>query len=285
MSASHKSKSQGMAAGLYVVATPIGNLGDMTLRAIDTLRNCDQILCEDTRVTARLLSHLGIKQPLLSCHDHNEASRIDEVIGAIQDGKKLVLVSDAGTPLISDPGYKLVAAVRAAGLPVFTIPGASSIIAALSICGLPTDRFTFVGFLPAKSTARKAALRELDALSGTIVWLESASRLTDCLSDAVEIFGQREVAVARELTKLFEEVKRGTLHEVMKYYEEHPPKGEVVVVLAPKPEAVFDDKDIDGLLMEALKNSGVKQASNTVAQQTGRSKSDLYQRALELKKK
>lgn len=284
MSASHKSKSQGLIAGLYVVATPIGNLGDITLRAIDILAACDQILCEDTRVTAKLLSHLNLKKPLLSCHDHNESERIEGVIAAIGDGKKLVLVSDAGTPLISDPGYKLVAAVREAGLPVFTVPGASSIIAALSICGLPTDRFTFIGFLPPKSAARKTVLRELGALSGTIVWLESAPRLTDCLHDAAEILGTREVAVARELTKLYEEVKRGTLHEVMAHYEAHPPKGEVVVVLGPKPDAVFDDAQIDAMLIEALKASGVKRASNAVAEHTGRSKSDMYQRALELKK-
>ncbi len=283
MSATHKSKSQAMQAGLYVVATPIGNLGDITLRAIDTLRDCDQILCEDTRVTAKLLSHLNIKKPLLSCHDHNESARIEEVIAAIGDGKKLALVSDAGTPLISDPGYKLVAAVREAGLPIFTVPGASSIIAALSICGLPTDRFTFLGFLPPKSAARKSALRELGALSGTIIWLESAPRLTDCLHDAAEILGTRQVAVARELTKLYEEVQRGSLAQVLAHYEAYPPKGEVVVVVGPKADTVFDEAQIDTMLIEALKHNGVKHASNEVAQLTGRSKSDLYQRALELK--
>ena len=220
--------------GLYVAATPIGNLKDITLRVIEALREADLILCEDTRVTGKLLSAHSIKTPMKAYHDHNAARVRPEVLERLENGERICLVSDAGTPLISDPGYKLVREVRDAGLPVFTLPGPSAMVAALSIAGAPTDRFLFAGFLPVKSGARKSELEGLKAVPATLVFYETGPRLAACLGDMAEVLGPRTVAVARELTKLHEEVREGLPGDLAAVYmEERAPKGEIVVVVHP----------------------------------------------------
>ena len=272
------------ASGLYIAATPIGNLADVTLRVIETLRAADLIACEDRRVTARLLARHGITTPTISYHDHNAAKVRPGLIRRLQQGQIIVLVSDAGTPLISDPGYRLVNAAREAAIPVTALPGASSVLAALMITGLPTDRFLFVGFLPVKAGQRRQSLDEIADVRATLVVFESARRMASSLADmAARLGGDRDAAVVRELTKLHEEVRRGRLAELETHYAEAgPPKGEVVIVVAPPLERQVTEADIDAALREALRDDSPSRAAAAVAAAFDIPKRQAYRRALAL---
>ncbi|HYC05871.1 MAG TPA: 16S rRNA (cytidine(1402)-2'-O)-methyltransferase [Azospirillaceae bacterium] len=268
------------------MATPIGNAGDITLRALETLKGAHAVACEDTRVTSKLFARYGIRAPLLQYHEHNAARMRPVILDRVASGETIALVSDAGTPLISDPGYKLVREARERGLPVTHLPGPSAALTALVLSGLPSDRFLFAGFLPNKRGARRTALAELAPVRATLVLFESAQRLEDMLADAAETMPGREVAVTRELTKLFEEVRRGTLAELAEHYAKAgPPKGEVVVVIGPPPEPEEATGDeVDRLLTDALSRLSVKDASAEVAQALGKPRKEVYQRALELQR-
>jgi|SRR5579871_4138394 len=270
-------------AGLYVVATPIGNLRDMTLRALETLAAADLIACEDTRVTRKLTDRYGIATPLTPYHDHNAAEVRPRLLQRIADGAVVALVSDSGTPLISDPGFKLAREARAAGHAVTALPGASSVLAALTVCGLPTDRFLFEGFLPAKETARRARIAEFRLIPATIVLFETGPRLAGALTDLAAALGPREAAICRELTKLHEETRRGDLATLAaEYTAAREPRGEIVIVIAPPFEAPADAADLDQLLQQALAHSSVKDAVGVVAAVTGRPRREVYHRALAL---
>ena len=267
--------------GLYIVATPIGNLGDITLRAIDVLKRCDGVACEDTRVTGKLLKHLGISQPLWRYDDHaGERDRARLV--ASMATRAVALVSDAGTPLVSDPGYALVREARAAGVDVTTIPGACAVVAGLTLSGLPNDRFLFAGFLPNKDKARRDTLDELASVRATLVFYETGPRLVKSLGAIADSYGDRQVAVARELTKLHEECRSGTAQELADWYEAHPPKGEIVLLIGP-PGDESGEYDIDALLRDALETMKSSQAAAAVARSTGADRKVLYARAMELK--
>jgi len=273
-----------LAPGLYITATPIGNAADITLRALNVLKQCDAIVAEDTRVTSRLLSLYGISRPLLVYNDHNARSMRPKLLEKLREGARFAFVSDAGTPLVSDPGHRLVREAREAGLSVFPIPGASAALAALTAAGLPSDRFFFAGFLPAKSGERRTALAALRAVPATLIFFESAQRLGESLADMAEILGPREGAVARELTKLHEEVKRAPLEELAAIYAGAPPKGEIVVLAGPPlPEAAPDPARIDALLRRALPFMPVKAATALIAEATGAARRAVYLRALALK--
>jgi len=280
-------ESARLAPGLYVVATPIGNLRDITLRAIEVLRAADLVLCEDTRVTLKLLDRHNLSPKLFAYHDHNAASVRPRVLEELAKGSAVALVSDAGTPLVSDPGFKLVEAAIAAGHRIFPIPGASAALAALVSAGLPSDRFFFEGFLPPKSGARKTRLAELRAIPATLIFYESGPRLADSLLDMSATLGVRNAAVCRELTKAFEEVRRGSLTELASHYEKAgPPKGEIVVVVSPPgDEAPLDDADIDSKIKAALKKLSLKDASAAIAAETGLPRKEIYARALALAEK
>ncbi|HEY4266010.1 MAG TPA: 16S rRNA (cytidine(1402)-2'-O)-methyltransferase [Micropepsaceae bacterium] len=273
-----------LAPGLYITATPIGNAADITLRALTVLKHCDAIVAEDTRVTSRLLSLYGISRPLFVYNDHNAASMRPKLLSKLRTGARLALVSDAGTPLISDPGHKLVREALEEELPVFPIPGASAVLAGLVCAGLATDRFFFAGFLPSKAGERRSRIAGLKAISATLVFYESAQRLGESLADMTEILGSRDAAVARELTKLHEEVRRGTLGELASHYAGPPPKGEIVLLVGPPAEADAPDSTrIDALLTEALGFMPVKSAASLIAEATGIGRRAVYARALALK--
>ncbi|MCG8694104.1 MAG: 16S rRNA (cytidine(1402)-2'-O)-methyltransferase [Minwuiales bacterium] len=271
-------------AGLYVTATPIGNIGDLTFRAERLLAMADVIACEDTRVTAKLLSRYGITTPTVAYHDHNATKVRPKLLRRLADGQVVALVSDAGTPLISDPGYRLVAEALDAGFHVTTLPGASSLLAALAVAGLPTDRFMFAGFLPPKSAARKRALAELGDIRATLVVMESARRLAASLADMAAVLGDRDAVVARELTKLHEDVRRGTLTALADAYARSgPPKGELVVVIGPPPDRpAATAAEVDAALTAALRTMSVREAVATVAGATGMPRRQVYRRALDL---
>ena len=269
--------------GLYIVATPIGNLGDITLRAIETLRRCDAVACEDTRVTGKLMKHLGLSKPLWRYDDHADLRDRDRLIDSIRT-RAIVLVSDAGTPLVSDPGYRLVNAARAEGLPVTIIPGACAAIAGLTLSGLPNDRFLFAGFLPAKEKARGDMLDDLAAIHTTLVFYETAPRLTKSLAAIQAAMPYREVAVARELTKLHEECRRGLPAGLIAWYEAHPPKGEIVLLVGPPFDHGHEEVDADELLRAALAEAKPSQAAAQVAKATGMDRRKLYSRAMELQR-
>ncbi len=271
-------------SGLYIVATPIGNLSDISARAIQILQAADLIAVEDSRVTGKLLHHLGIKGRMRPYHDHSSDAERLSLVAAARDGV-VALVSDAGTPLISDPGYKLVRDARAAGVPVTTAPGPSAAIAALSICGLPTDRFLFAGFLPSKAKARGDAIAELSTLRATLVFYESGPRLGDCLAALANGLGNREAAVARELTKKFEEVVGGTLETLAKQFADHAPKGEIVVIVGP-PEhsSIHEEGDFETALREALTRLPAAKAAGEIAKRFGIEKNIVYARASAIKK-
>lgn len=273
------------APALYLVATPIGNRGDITLRALWVLQGVDAVLCEDTRVTGALLHAYGIKKPLISCHDHNEAQRAPEILARLERGESFALVSDAGTPLLSDPGFRLVRECRAAGLPVVPVPGASALLTALSGAGLPTDAFFFAGFLPTKTKARREATAALAKVKGTLVFYESPQRLAACLADlAAELGADRRAVVGRELTKLYEDKREGTLGTLAAAYAaEETPKGEIVLLVESGANVPMQDVDIDALLRDALKILSVRDAAASVAAATGRKKGEVYQRALILR--
>jgi 16S rRNA (cytidine1402-2'-O)-methyltransferase len=271
-----------LSPGLYIVATPIGNLGDITLRAITTLRGVAAVACEDTRVTGKLLNHLGIKQRMIRYDDHASTETRDYLL-ALAAEQPLALVSDAGTPLISDPGYKLVRAAREAGIAVTSLPGPSAAIVGLTLSGLPSDRFLFAGFLPAKDKARGDALEALAAVPATLVFYETAPRLADCLAAIDRHLPGREVAVARELTKRFEECRSGQPAELIAHYAAHPPKGEIVLMVGPPGEVDRAAVHVDALLRAELAHAKASQAAAAVAKATGLDRKALYARALELK--
>lgn len=272
-----------LAPGLYIVATPIGNLGDLSPRAAQILMKADVVAVEDSRVTAGLFRHLGTKGRMLPYHDHN-ADAVRPGLIARMASEAVALVSDAGTPLISDPGFKLVRDARAAGHVVTTIPGPCAAIAALTLAGLPTDRFLFLGFLPAKQQARAEAIAEVAAIRATLVLYRSGPRLSACLAALAEGLGDREAAVAREITKRFEECVTGTLTELAARYADAPPKGEMVVVVAPPGEAApASEEDGDAALAEALTRLPPAKAAGEVAKRLGLDRKALYARALALK--
>ena len=272
-----------LAPGLYIVATPIGNLGDLSPRAAAVLSGAAIIAVEDSRVTAKLLRHIGVKRPMTPYHDHN-AESVRPGLVARMGTEAVALVSDAGTPLISDPGYKLVRDARAAGHAVVTIPGPCAAIAALTLAGLPTDRFLYCGFLPPKAQARAAAIAEVGAVRATLVFYESGPRLAATLAALAEGLGGREAAVTREITKRFEEAVTGTLAELAARYADAPPKGEIVIVVAPPGEAAPPSADdADTALAEALTRLSTGQAASEVAKKLGLDRKTLYARALEMK--
>ena len=273
---------QPLAAGLYIVATPIGNLGDLSRRAVTVLGAVAAVACEDTRVTGKLMHHLGTKTKLIRYDDHASTATRDHIL-ALAAQQPVALVSDAGTPLISDPGYQLVKAARECGIAVTSIPGPSAAIVALTLAGLPSDRFLFAGFLPNKAKARGDTLAELAAIKATLVFYETAPRLTAALAAIAEVLPGREVAVARELTKLFEECRSGSPADLIAHYTAHPPKGEIVLVIAPPGEVQTSAAAADALLIEALKTHKTSQAAAEVARATGLDRKMLYARAMELK--
>ena len=271
------------APGLHLVATPIGNLGDITLRALEVLAGVDVIACEDSRVTRKLVERYGIATPLTPYHEHNAAEARPKLLARLADGQAVALVSDAGTPLISDPGYKLVRAVCEAGHAVTALPGASSVLAALSVAALPTDRFFFEGFLPSKQAARQKRLAALLNIPATLVLFESGPRLPAALADLAAAFGTRAAAICRELTKLHEEVRRGDLETLAgDYAAEAETRGEFVIVVAPPADDEKTTDDVDLLLRQALTRVSVKEAVGEVALVTGRPRREVYQRALVL---
>jgi len=275
-----------LAPGLYVVSTPIGNLGDITLRALKTLAGSDAVLCEDTRITGKLLARFGISARQILYHDHNAERARPEILRRLKAGEALALVSDAGTPLLSDPGYKLVREAIEEGISVTAIPGASAALAALVLSGLPPDAFLFGGFLPVKSAARKRALQEWKSVRVTLLFYETAPRLAASLADMEAVLGDRPASVSRELTKFYEEVKRGTLAGLAAFYREAgAPRGEVVVAIGPPEESAPDDggPDLDRALQTALAGASLRQAVADVAAATGLPRRLVYARALHLK--
>lgn len=271
------------AGGLYLVATPIGNARDITLRALDVLGAADLVACEDTRVTGRLFAMLGLSAPLTPYHEHNAERARPALLARLREGAVVALVSDAGTPLVSDPGFRLVRACIEEGLPVTAVPGASAALTGLQLSGLPTDRFLFAGFLPPKAAARRSALAELAAAPATLVFYESARRLPVALADMATVLGDRAAAVARELTKLFEEVRRGRLHELAAHYAAAgPPKGEVVIVVEAAGEATHTADDLDARLAVALGRASVRDAAAEIAAATGLPRREVYARAVVL---
>ena len=267
-----------------MVSTPIGNLRDITLRALDVLAAADEVLAEDTRVAGKLMSAYGIKARLSPYHDHNGAERRPGLIAALQDGARIALISDAGTPLVSDPGWKLAHEALEAGVKVIPVPGASAMLAGLVASGLPSDKFLFAGFLPPKSGARKSAAEALKAVPGTLIFYESGPRLADALADLAAVLGPRDAAVTRELTKLFEETRRGTLADLAAHYAEAgPPRGEIVLLVGPPGEAEVTAEGLDAALRDALQDQPTKAAANAVAEALGLPKREVYQRALQLK--
>jgi 16S rRNA (cytidine1402-2'-O)-methyltransferase len=272
--------------GLYLVATPIGNLGDITLRALETLAGIDLIACEDTRITRRLTERYAIAAELMPYHEHNAEAARPKILQRLAEGAAIALVSDAGTPLISDPGYKLVRQACAAGHAVTALPGPSSVLAALSVAALPTDRFFFEGFLPSKQQARRNRLTELARVDATLVLFESGSRVQDSLADLATIMGSRETAICRELTKLHEDIIRGSLGELAADAANLETRGEFVLVIGPPPRNadVMTSDDLDQLLRDQLRTQSVKDAVMNAVELSGRPRREVYARALALAK-
>ena len=272
-----------LAPGLHVVATPIGNLRDISLRALETLAAADLIACEDTRVTRKLVDHYGITTPLTPYHEHNAGEARPKILARLAAGAAVALVSDAGTPLISDPGFKLAREAGAAGYAVTALPGASAVLAALTISGLPTDRFMFEGFLPPREGQRRKRIDAIKLIPATLVLFETGPRIAASLADLAAGLGPREAAVCRELTKLYEEVRRGDLASLARHYAaSEEPRGEIVIVIAPPPAPASDAADLDTLLRQALARVSVKEAVGEIAAVTGRPRREVYQRALAL---
>lgn len=273
-----------LVGGLYITATPIGNLKDITIRAVQVLQAADLIACEDTRVTSKLLSVIGARAKTVAYHDHSGERDRERIMDALRAGQAVALVSDAGTPMISDPGYRLVSHVRSEGLPVHTLPGPCAAIAALTLAGLPTDRFVFAGFPPSKSAARQTWYRDFKRGRSTLVVYESGRRLASSLADALTVFGDRQISVSREISKKFEETRTGSLTDLcVAYSAEDAPRGELVIVIASDPEAeavAQSNIDSEGMLKKALVYMRTKDAAALIADLTGLKKRDLYQQAL-----
>ena len=270
--------------GLYIVATPIGNLGDITMRAAETLARCDGIACEDTRVTQKLIRHLGISKPLWRYDDHSAPNDRARLVDSMRT-RAVALVSDAGMPLVSDPGFRLVNDARDADIPIRVLPGANAPLAALALSGLPNDRFLFAGFLPSKEKARREVLEELAPVRTTLIFFETAPRLTKSLAAIDEVLPGRDVAVAREITKLYEECQTGSASQLLAHYEAHPPKGEIVLLIGPAPDKEVSAQDADAMLLELLETEKASKAAGQVAKATGLDRKVLYARAMELKAK
>ena len=268
--------------GLYLVATPIGNLGDITMRAVDILSRCDGVACEDTRITGKLLKHLGLSKPMWRYDDHSEHRDRRRLVESMRN-RAVALVSDAGTPMISDPGFRLVNDCRLEGIPVTSIPGACAAVVGLTLSGLPNDRFLFAGFLPAKEKARRETLEDLAATDATLIFYETGPRLLKSLKALGEVMPERELAVARELTKLHEECRRGMADGLMAYYDANPPKGEIVLLVGPPQEQVPSDADADAMLRTALETMKTSQAAAHVSKATGLDRKTLYARAMDIK--
>jgi 16S rRNA (cytidine1402-2'-O)-methyltransferase len=284
--ASRSKSDEALSPGLYLVATPIGNASDITLRALHVLRHADAVFAEDTRVTLKLLALHGLNRPLHSYREHNADSAEEAILRELMEGRAVALVSDAGTPLISDPGQRLVESVAAKGIPVIPIPGPSAALAALTASGIATGTFLFHGFLPARATERRRAIRDVERVPATLIFFEAPSRLAEALADLAALLGPRPAAVARELTKLHEEIRRGTLEELAAAYENAEVKGEIAIVVGP-PEAsttVATAEALDAQLIEALKRHPVKDAAAIVAAALGLPRREVYARALDLKK-
>jgi 16S rRNA (cytidine1402-2'-O)-methyltransferase len=272
--------------GLHLVATPIGNLGDITLRALETLAGADVIACEDTRITRRLTERYAISAQLTPYHEHNAASARPKILERLAQGASIALVSDAGTPLISDPGFKLVREACAAGHAVIAVPGASSVLTALSVAALPTDRFFFEGFLPAKENARRTRLAELAKIDATLVMFDSGNRVQDTLADLADIMGGRDAAICRELTKLHEDIKRAPISELAKAADALETRGEFVLVIGPPAAGakIMAESDLDDLLRSSLQRDSVKDTVAYAVELSGRPRREVYARALELAK-
>ncbi len=277
-------QARGLKPGLYVVATPIGNLGDITLRALATLAAADMIYCEDTRHSRALTSHYSITAPLRSYHEHNAAGERPRIIRALEDGKRLALISDAGTPLISDPGFKLIREVTTAGHDVFALPGPSAALAALASAGLPTDSFFFAGFMSAKSGARCSRLLALKDVPATLVFYEAPSRLAATLGDIGDVLAGREIVVARELTKLHEEIRRGPTEDLLRWASESKIKGEIVILVGPPGAAVVDDDMIVVRLRDALQSLSLRDAAKEIAADLKVARRRVYDLGLALKR-
>jgi 16S rRNA (cytidine1402-2'-O)-methyltransferase len=282
---SHVLTAPKAAPGLHLVATPIGNLGDITLRALETLAGVDVIACEDTRITRRLTERYGISAQLKPYHEHNAALARPKILERLAQGASIALVSDAGTPLISDPGFKLVREVCAAGHTVIALPGPSSVLAALAVAALPTDRFFFEGFLPPRETARRARLAELARIEATLVMFESGSRVQDTLADLAAIMGSRDAAICREMTKLHEEIRRAPVSELAAAADTLETRGEFVLVIGPPAnDATMAVDELDELLRQRLARDSVKDAVAHAVELSGRPRREIYARALELAK-
>jgi 16S rRNA (cytidine1402-2'-O)-methyltransferase len=280
-----RAEAESIAPGLHLVATPIGNLKDISFRALSTLAAADAVVAEDTRVTKTLLAHYGISTPLVAYHEHNAPVIRPHLLARLEAGAKLALVSDAGTPLVSDPGFKLVQEALEKGIKITSVPGPSAVLAALVVAGLPTDRFFFEGFLPHKSGPRRARLAQLAHIPGTLVFFESPRRLADTLADALAVLGPREAAIARELTKVYESVRRGTLDELSSALaQEETPKGEIVLLIAPPAAGaeLLGEAELDAQIEAALAAHSVKDAASVVAGKTGQPRRQVYARALQL---
>ena len=276
--------AQPLSPGLYLVATPIGNLADITLRAIATLARADVVYCEDTRHSRTLMAHFGLSAPLKAYHEHNADAARPEILAALARGARIALISDAGTPLISDPGFKLVNAAMAAGYAVTSVPGPSAVISALVQSGLPTDTFLFAGFLPPKSAARQARLQELAGIPATIAFYEAPSRVVKCLADIADVMGAREVAVLRELTKLHEAARRGTAAALAEYFTTHEPRGEFVILIGPPTAIAASNDDIRQRLETALSSMSLRDAADTVAAACAVARGRVYDLALAMKR-
>ncbi len=275
-----------MKSGLYIVATPIGNLGDISPRAVETLRQADVIACEDSRVTKKLFSLLGIslQKKFITLHDHNEEEQAQKIIDEVLAGHAVAQVSDAGSPLISDPGYKLIKQCREAGVFITTLPGCCALISALQLSGLPTNRFMFVGFIPNKDKARADLFKKYQSLDATLIFYETAPRLLKTLAAAQEIFGNREMSVAREISKVYEECLTAKAKDLIEHFKENPPKGEMVFMVSPpSAEEEKTDLDLDSLLQEKLKTQSLKTVVKELVDAYNLNKNEVYEKALRIK--
>ncbi len=273
-----------LSAGLYIVATPIGNLRDISLRALDILKGADLIACEDTRVSGKLLKAYNIDTKMMPYHDHSDGGVRKKILNMVAEGKAVALISDAGSPLISDPGYKLVRDARDLGLAITSVPGACAVISAVQLSSLPHEAFTFIGFLPNKEKAREDMLARWTDVPGILVAYETAPRLLASLQAISKVMGARLVSVSREITKMYEETKTDTVENLIAHYSTHgAPKGEIVLVIGAAAAKVYSETDIDDLLLAQMEDKGTKEAAGIVAEMTGKPKKDLYNRALKLK--